>query len=155
MGKFNLKSFIPAALGMGANAFLPGSGPLVGALAGSFMQGGSNKKTSREMQEWERAQYADQTGYARRNMTDASGATMTNTQDPTTGAWESKVALGPEEQKRRDIFNQIGLSRMNNAAQVKLPDLSQGINYGAWKMPKYGSPGGDFGASSLGMGGLT
>jgi len=42
---------------------------------------------------------------------------------------------------------------MNNAGQMKLPDLSQGINYGAWKMPRYNSPGGDFGASSLGMGG--
>ena len=153
MGGFNFKSLIPAALGMGANAFLPGSGPLVGALAGSFMQGGSNKKTSREMQEWERAQYADQTGYARRNMTDASGATLTNTQDPLTKAWATKIALGPEEQKRRDIYNQIGMQRMGAAASMKMPDLSQGINYGAWKMPKYGSPGGDFGANSLGMGG--
>ena len=150
---FSLKSFIPAALGMASNAFLPGSGALVGPLASAALQGGSNKKTSREMQEWERAQYADQTGYARRNMTDASGATLTNTQDPLTKAWATKIALGPEEQKRRDMYNQIGMQRMNNAGQMKLPDLSQGINYGAWKMPRYNSPGGDFGASSLGMGG--
>ena len=149
---FSFKSLIPAALGMGANAFLPGSGPLVGALAGSFMQGGSNKKTSREMQEWERQQYIDALRYGRRDMTDASGATRRSVQDPTTGAWSETQALGPEQQQRRDIYNQIGLSRMNNAAQVKLPDLSQGINYRSWQMPKYGSPGGDFGASSLGMG---
>ena len=145
----NLKSFIPAALGMAANSFVPGSGALVGGLASSALQGGSNKKTSAANQEWERQQYVDQLRYGRRNMTDASGGTLTNTQDPTTGAWSSKTALGPEEQKRRDIYNQIGLSRMNNAAQVKLPDLSQGINYRSWQMPKYGSPGGDFGASSL------
>ena len=150
---FSLKSLIPAALGMASNAFLPGSGALVGPLASAALQGGSNKKTSKANQEWERQQYIDQLRYGRRNMTDASGATMTNTQDPTTGAWESKVALGPEEQKRRDMYNQIGMQRMNNAGQMKLPDLSQGINYGAWRMPRYGSPGGDFGASSLGMGG--
>jgi len=152
MGGFNFKSLIPAALGMGANFLVPGSGALVGPLASAALQGGGNKKISKANQEWERAQYIDQLRYGRRNMTDASGGTLTNTQDPTTGAWESKTALGPEQQQRRDIYNQIGLSRMNNAAQVKLPDLSQGINYRSWQMPKYGSPGGDFGASSLGMG---
>ena len=150
---FSLKSFIPAALGMASNAFLPGSGALVGPLASAALQGGSNKKTSREMQEWERQQYIDALRYGRRDMTDASGATRRSVQDPTTGAWSETQALGPEQQQRRDIYNQIGLSRMNNAASMKLPDLSQGINYGAWKMPRYNSPGGDFGASSLGMGG--
>ena len=149
MGKFNIKSFIPAALGMGANYFLPGSGALVGGLASSALQGGANSKTSKANQEWERQQYLDQTGYARRNMEDASGATLTNTQDPLTKAWASKIALGPEEQKRRDIYNTIGLDRMNSAASMKMPDMSQGINYNAYKMPKYGSPGGDFGGSSL------
>jgi len=127
----------------------------VAAAGAAITVGGAylNKKASKRNQGWERAQYADQTGYARRNMTDASGATLTNTQDPLTKAWATKIALGPEQQQRRDIYNQIGLSRMNNAASMKLPDLSQGINYGAWKMPRYNSPGGDFGASSLGMGG--
>ena len=147
------KGLLPVGAGMLANTFLPGSGALVGALTGSVMQGGSNKKTSREMQEWERQQYIDALRYGRRDMTDASGATRRSVQDPTTGAWSETQALGPEQQQRRDIYNQIGLSRMNNAASMKLPDLSQGINYGAWKMPRYNSPGGDFGASSLGMGG--
>jgi len=42
---------------------------------------------------------------------------------------------------------------MQNAGGMKLPDLSQGINYAAYKMPQYNSGGSNFGASALGLGG--
>jgi len=151
MPKF-LKSVLPAALGMGANFLVPGSGMLVGGLASGLMSGSKNKKTSQQNQDWERQAFADELRYGRRNMTNASGATNTNVQDPTTGAWTQNIAFGPEEQKRRDMYNQIAMSRMQNAGQMKLPDMSQGINYGAWKMPNYNSGGNNFGASSLGLG---
>ena len=147
-----IKNVIPAALGMGANFLLPGSGALVGGLAGAAMTSKKNKNISQDAQNYERQAFADELRYGRRNMTNASGATNTNVQDPTTGAWTQNIAFGPEEQKRRVMYNQIAMSRMQNAGGMKLPDLSQGINYGAWKQPTYGSGGGDFGANSLGMG---
>jgi len=145
-----LKSLLPIAAGAAGTFFGgPVGGQIAGSLASSFMGSKSNKNISQGNQNWDRQAYADALRYNRPNQVNASGATNNWAQDPTSGAWTQTQKFGAPEQQRRDAFNQIAMSRMQNAGGMKLPDLSQGINYRSWQMPKYGSPGGDFGASSL------
>jgi len=148
-----LTSLLPIAAGALGSFLGPGGAALAGGLASSLLGGSANKDASQSNQAYDKQAYIDALRYNRPNQQNASGATSNWMQDPTSGAWTQTQQFGPEEQKRRDVFNQIALSRMQNAGTMKLPDMSQGINYGSWKMPKYGSPGGDFGAKSLGIGG--
>ena len=144
-----LKRLLPIGAALAGNAIAPGiGGALAGGLASSLVQGGGNKNTSQANQNWDRQAYADALRYNRPNQVNASGATNSWAQSPQ-GQWTQTQQFGPAEQQRRDAFNQIAMQRMQNAGQIKLPDLSQGVNYGAWRMPSYGSPGGDFGASAL------
>ena len=150
MGHKILKSLLPIAATVLGNTIAPGiGGALAGGLTSSLMQGGGNKNISQGNQAWDRQAYADALRYNRPNQVNASGATNSWAQDPTSGGWTQTQHFGPAEQQRRDQFNQIAMQRMQNAGGMKLPDLSQGINYGSWKMPHYGN---DFGGSSLGMG---
>jgi hypothetical protein len=143
-----LKKVLPIAAGAAGSAF---GMPWLGAAAGALLQGGSNNKISQSNQGYDKQAYADALRYNRPNQQNASGATSNWAQDPTSGAWTQTQQFGPEEQKRRDMFNQIAMSRMQNAGQMKLPDLSQGINYNSWSMPKYPTAGNDLGASALGV----
>ena len=148
MGIF--KKILPIAAGAVGTYFGgPIGGQIAGGLASSLVGGKSNKNISQGNQAYDKQAYIDALRYNRPNQQNASGATSMWSTDPATGQAMQTQSFGPEEQKRRDMFNQIAMSRMQNAGQVKLPDLSQGVNYRSWQMPRYGSPGGDYGASAL------
>jgi hypothetical protein len=129
-----LKSFLPIAA-----SFIPGIGEIAGPALGAIMGGRGNKNSVQQAQQMDAQQWQNQLQAMRPNLTNASGATQEWTQDPTTGKWSRKEQLGAEEQKRRDIYNQIALSRMNQASGMNLNQGGGAINYKAYNPSLGGS----------------
>lgn len=127
MGMFT--KLLGPALSLGANFLVPGSGAAVGALTSGLLSGKSNKKTISGIQQMDDQKYDKYLMNARPNYEDASGGTSSWTNDPATGRPMQKMAFGPEEQKRRDFYNQAAGNRAQIGAGMDLSAFSRGPTF--------------------------
>lgn len=119
-----LKSLLPfAGAAVGGAIGGPVGASIGGGLTSAVMGGLSTKNNAA-------AALAAQLRAERPNQTNASGATSNWTQDAQ-GNWTQKVAFGPEEQARRDLFNQIAQSRMQGAKGIDLSRYAKPIDWDA------------------------
>ena len=126
---FSFKNLLPAIGMIAGNAIAPGIGTAIGGAIGSGIAGGSaTKRAVSGIQDQDRQAYANYLRAARPNQTNASGATSAWNQD-STGNWSQKVALGPEEQKRRDLYNQMMAGRMQQASGMDMSRYNQGMDF--------------------------
>jgi len=122
-------SFLGPALSLGANFLLPGSGPVVGALTSGLLGKKNSKSAFNQLQATDNARYDKYLQAASPNTTDASGGTSKWTVDPATGARSQTMAFGPEEQKRRDMYNQAAGNRAQIGAGMDLSMFNQGPTF--------------------------
>ena len=127
-----LKTILPIAA-----SFIPGIGPIAGPLVAAAMSAMDKKNIAKglrsgDMAGWQAANVANHP-----NQTDVSGATSNWAQDPNTGQWGNVQKFGPEEQARRDTWNQMMASRMKQAQGIDMSIYNKPINYQSWQQPKY------------------
>lgn len=162
-------SLLGPVLGIAGNALLPGIGGVLGGALGSAIGGSSaNKESVQQGQGMDAAQWIAALRANRPNQTNASGATSNWTQDDK-GNWAQKTNFGPEEQKRRDLYNQLAFSRMQGAQGIDLSRYSKPLDYNAIGLgalnraaggqgttgarPNYNNPYVSLGGNFLGQGG--
>ena len=100
----------------------------VGA-AGSIIGGKANKSAAKSAAAGDAANYSKYLRSASPNYTTTSGATSKWAVDPTTGERTQTMAFGPEEQKRRDMYNQAAGNRAQIGAGFDLSRFNQGPTF--------------------------
>ena len=97
--------------------------------AGSIISSKANKKAVNSSNEADGVNYAKYLRSASPNYTTTSGATSKWAVDPTTGERTQTMAFGPEEQKRRDMYNQAAGNRAQIGAGFDLSRFNQGPTF--------------------------
>lgn len=127
---FSLGALLPVLGSLAGNALLPGVGGVIGGQLGAAFAGKKGtQKAVDETRALDSKNYGKYLQAASPNQVNAAGATNAWTVDPETGARSQKVSFGPEEQKRRDMYNQMMGNRMTQAGAMDMSRYNKGMDF--------------------------